>query len=153
MRLAAYQPDIPQNLGALIRIAACFDTPLDVIGPCGFPLSSKDLRRAALDYGDRAQVSIHPSWNAFSDAIRTQDARLILLTTRGDEIYTDVPYRDTDILLLGRESAGAPQSVHDAADVRIKIPLAEGTRSLNIAVAAGIAIAEARRRFMRGASQ
>lgn len=143
MRLALYQPDIPQNVGAAIRTAACFGAGLDIIEPCGFPLSSKDIRKVAMDYGALAQPEPHGGWSAFQEA--RAGNRLILLTTKAATSIWDFTFRPEDILLMGRESAGAPDEVHDAADARLLIPLAPGARSLNIHVAAAVALAEARR--------
>lgn len=145
MRLALYQPDIPQNVGAAIRAAACFGASLDVIEPCGFPLDAREVRRVAMDYGDAAQPTAHSGWRAFLET--TAGARLILLTTSAKETIWDFSFRPDDILLMGRESAGAPQEVHDAAAARLKIPLAPGARSLNVHVAAAVALAEARRQL------
>jgi tRNA (cytidine/uridine-2'-O-)-methyltransferase len=141
MRLALFQPDIPQNLGACIRLAACLGVPLDVIEPCGFPLSDRSLKRAALDYGDQAEVVRHDSWAAYL-AARPQ-GRLVLLTTGGAERLDRFRFEAGDTLLLGRESAGAPDEVHAAADARVRIPIR--ARSLNLATAAAIALAEALR--------
>ena len=145
MRLAAYQPDIPQNLGALMRLSVCFDMSLDVIEPCGFPFSTRAVRKAAMDYGAQADISAHASWDAFQ-AYRGA-GRLILLTTKGATPHWDCTFRADDTLLLGRESAGVPPEVHDAADARVLIPMPGGGRSLNIAMAAGIVAAEAIRQF------
>jgi len=140
MRLALFEPDIPQNLGAFIRLAACLDVPLDVIEPCGFPVDDKRIRRAAMDYYDLATIVRHASWAAFR---RDQPhGRLILLTTKGAAPFPDVTFEVGDILLLGRESAGVPQDVHDAADVRLRIPLQHGARSLNVALAAAMVLSE-----------
>ncbi len=144
MRLALFQPDIPQNLGGAIRLTACLGVPLDVIEPCGFPLSDKGLRRAAMDYGSAAQVHRHDGWDAF---LRTRgDSRIVLFTTRGAGSLFDEPFRPSDILLFGRESAGAPEAVHEAADARVLIPIRPETRSLNLVSAASIGLAEALRR-------
>lgn len=143
MRLALYQPDIPQNVGAAIRAAACFGAELDVIEPCGFPLDSREVRRVAMDYGSRATPTAHSGWKAFKET--RGSSRLILLTTAADQSIWDFAFRPDDILLMGRESAGAPEEVHAAADARLLIPLAPGARSLNIHVAAAVALAEARR--------
>ncbi|MEM8920786.1 MAG: tRNA (cytidine(34)-2'-O)-methyltransferase [Pseudomonadota bacterium] len=145
MRLAFYQPDIPQNLGAAMRLGACFSTPIDIIEPCGFPLTDKALRRSAMDYGAQADVTRHDSWSAFLDAPERGRGRLILLTTRGAEPLTEIKFQPADTLLFGRESAGAPDDVHDAADSRAVIPLAPNARSLNVAMTAGIALHEALR--------
>ena len=143
MRLALYQPDIPQNVGAAIRAAACLGAELDVIEPCGFPLDSREVRRVAMDYGSRATPTAHSGWKAFNET--RGSSRLILLTTAADQSIWDFAFRPDDILLMGRESAGAPEEVHAAADARLLIPLAPGARSLNIHVAAAVALAEARR--------
>jgi tRNA (cytidine/uridine-2'-O-)-methyltransferase len=145
MRLALFQPDIPQNLGAALRLGACLGVPVDVIEPCGFPLSDRAIGRAAMDYGARAQVVRHASWAVFlADPLRTQ-GRVLLFTTRGAGPFHDFAYRADDVLLFGRESAGAPDEVHDAADARLFIPLAPGARSLNVVTAASIALGEALR--------
>jgi tRNA (cytidine/uridine-2'-O-)-methyltransferase len=140
MRLALFQPDIPQNLGAAIRLTACLGLGLDVIEPCGFPLSDRAIRRAAMDYADGAEVRRHDSWTSFLAA--RGGARLLLLTTRGAQAYERFGYRPDDILLVGRESAGAPEAVHAAADARLCIPMAAGARSLNVVVAAAMALGE-----------
>jgi tRNA (cytidine/uridine-2'-O-)-methyltransferase len=143
MRLALYQPDIPQNLGAFIRLAACLGTPLDVIEPCGFPVDDRRIRRAAMDYVDLARIRRHASWEAFRrDRL---PGRLVLLTTTGADRLTDALFRPDDILLLGRESAGAPAEVHEAADLRVRVPMQEGARSLNVALAAAMVLSEALR--------
>ena len=143
MRLALYQPDNPRNVGGAIRLAACFNAPLDIIEPCGFPLIDKDIRRSALDYEARAEIVRHRGWNSFCDDEARRAGRLVLFTTRADAAYWDEHYRTGDTLLFGRESAGAPEHVHDAADIRVRIPVAG--RSLNLVVAAGIALGEAAR--------
>jgi tRNA (cytidine/uridine-2'-O-)-methyltransferase len=145
MRLALFQPDIPQNLGAALRLTACLAVPLDVIEPCAFPLTDKSLKRAALDYGDKSQVALFPSWSAFLAADARRDGRLILFTTRGAEPYHRFSFRPGDTLLFGRESAGAPDEVHAAAQGRLLIPLAPGMRSLNVINAASMALGEALR--------
>ncbi len=145
MQLIAYQPDIPQNVGALTRLAACFATPLHIIEPCGFPLTDRALRRAALDYGGIARVARHDSWAAFLAAPERASGRLVLLTTRGATRLDAFTFAPHDLLLLGRESAGVPEAVHAAADARVVIPLAPGARSLNVAMAGAIALAEAHR--------
>ncbi len=142
MKLALYEPDIPQNTGALLRLAACLATPVSVIEPCGFVLSDRRLRRAGMDYLDNVEMTRHDSWDAFLAQSR---GRLVLLTTQGETAYTRFAYRPDDTLLLGRESAGVPDHVHDAVDARIVIPMAPGARSLNVAVAAAMALGEALR--------
>ncbi|HUO98294.1 MAG TPA: tRNA (cytidine(34)-2'-O)-methyltransferase [Rhizomicrobium sp.] len=143
MRLALFQPDIPQNTGALIRLSACFEVPLDIVEPCGFLWSEPKLKRAGMDYLDSADVTRHPSWEAFA-AART-GARWVLLTTKAETMYADFAFRPDDILLLGRESAGVPDFVHAAAGARLRIPMKNGMRSLNVAMAGAIVLAEALR--------
>ena len=145
MRLALYQPDMPQNLGAAIRVAACFAAALDVIEPCGFALTDKALRRAAMDYAGQAEVTRHASFAAFLAAPARKEGRLILLETDGSSRLHDVAFAGGDTLLLGRESAGSPAEVYAAAALVARIPLAAGRRSLNVAVAAAVALAEALR--------
>ncbi len=143
MRLALFEPDIPQNLGAFIRLSACLATPLDLIEPCGFPVDDKRIRRAAMDYYDLATVVRHASWSAYR---RDRPAgRLVLLTTSGAACFPDVEFRADDILLFGRESAGVPADVHEAAELRLRIPLQAGARSLNVALAAAMVLSEALR--------
>lgn len=143
MRLALFEPDIPQNLGAFIRLSACLGVPLDVIEPCGFPVDDKRIRRAAMDYYDLARVVRHASWSAFR---RDGPAgRLVLLTTRAAESFPGVAFAADDILLFGRESAGVPAEVHETADLRLRIPLQAGARSLNVALAAAMVVSEALR--------
>lgn len=142
-RLAAYQPDIAQNLGALIRIGACFGMPVDVISPCGFPFSVKALRRSAMDYAEIAEICHHDHWAAFREA--RAGARLVLLTTQSAVPYWDFAFSPGDVLLFGRESAGVPEEIHGAADARLTIPIRPPARSLNVAVSAGIVAAEALR--------
>lgn len=144
-RLAVHQPDIAPNLGAMIRIAACFGAPIDVIEPCGFPFSVKALRRAAMDYADLAEIRRHDGWEAF--LAQRPPGRLALLTTQGAAPLWTHRFAPDDCLLVGRESAGAPPEVHAAADVRLFIPQQPPTRSLNVAVAAAIALAEAQRQL------
>lgn len=140
MRLALYQPDIPQNLGAFIRLGACLAVPLDIIEPCGFPLDDKRIRRAAMDYYALACIARHASWQSFC---RDRAAgRLVLLTTAGAEAFPGIAFRPDDTLLLGRESAGVPQEVHAAADLRLRIPLRMGARSLNVVLAAAMVLSE-----------
>jgi tRNA (cytidine/uridine-2'-O-)-methyltransferase len=144
LRLALYEPDIPQNTGTLIRLAACFDVPVDLIEPCGFLLDDRRLRRALLDYAALATIRRHESWGAFA-ARRDPESRLVLLTTAGDVPLYDFAFAAGDTLLLGRESAGVPDFVHRAAAARVRIPLRPGARSLNVAVAGAIALSEALR--------
>ncbi len=143
MRLALFEPDIPQNVGAFIRLSACLAVPLHIIEPCGFPVDDKRIRRAAMDYYDLARPVRHASWAAFGR--ERPPGRLVLLTTRGAEAFPGVSFRPDDILLLGRESAGVPDEVHAAADLRLRIPLQAGARSLNVALAAAMVVSEALR--------
>lgn len=143
MRLALYQPDIPQNLGAFIRLAACLGTPLDIIEPCGFPVDDRRIRRAAMDYVDLARLQRHASWEAFRRD--RAPGRLVLLTTAGATRLPDARFQADDTLLLGRESAGAPAEVHEAVDLRVRVPLQKGLRSLNVALAAALVLGEALR--------
>lgn len=144
LRLALFEPDIPQNTGALLRLAACFGVALDLIEPLGFLWEDRRLRRAALDYVARAPVCRHASWDAFL-AARAPAPRLILLTTTGDVPLYRFAFAPGDTLLLGRESAGVPDFVHRAAFARVVIPLRPGARSLNVAMAGAIALSEALR--------
>jgi tRNA (cytidine/uridine-2'-O-)-methyltransferase len=147
MRLALYQPDIPQNAGSLIRLGACLGVPVDVIEPCGFPFSARDLRRVALDYIDLADVVRHPSFEAF--AASNADRRLVLLTTKAELAPSAFRFRPDDVLMVGRESVGVPEPVHGRADARLRIPMVPGARSLNVALAAAMALAEALRQIGR----
>jgi tRNA (cytidine/uridine-2'-O-)-methyltransferase len=145
MRLALYQPDIPQNTGAVLRLAACLGMGADIIEPCGFVWSDRRLRRAGMDYLDRVDWVRHPSWEAFVETRAADHGRVILLTTAGSMPHIDFHFRVDDTLLLGRESVGVPDDVHAAVDARIRIPLSEGMRSLNVAIAAAIVAGEALR--------
>ena len=152
MRLALFQPDIPQNLGAAIRLAACLGVHLEVIEPCGFPLSAKELKRTAMDYSDKIVVERRRSWTEFANAPERREGRLVLFTTRGAIPYNDFAFQSGDTLLFGRESAGAPDEVHAAADARLYIPI--NGRSLNVTHTAAMALGEALRQtagFPQGA--
>lgn len=142
MRLALYQPDIAGNVGTILRLAACLAVPVDIIEPCGFPFSERALRRAGLDYAAAAEVSRHVDFESFRAAL---PGRLVLLTTAGAARLPDFRFESRDTLLMGSESAGVPPAVHAAADARVAIPMARGFRSLNVAVASGIALAESLR--------
>lgn len=146
MRLALFQPDIPQNTGTILRLAACMAVPVDIIEPCGFVWSETRMRRAGMDYIDQVSVERHTSWETFR-AVRQK--RLILLTTQAETPYTSFDFQADDTLLLGRESAGAPPEVHEAAAGRVVIPMAQGARSLNVALAAAMVLAEALRQTGR----
>ena len=145
-RLALFEPDIPQNVGALLRLGACFGVPLDIVEPCGFAFDPRRLRRVALDYLDHAEIVRHSSWQAYAAGRRGRPAgRLVLLTTAARARYCDFAFEPDDTLLVGRESAGVPEAVHDAADARLRVPLRPGLRSLNVAMAAAIVLSEALR--------
>ncbi|KQU33208.1 tRNA methyltransferase [Methylobacterium sp. Leaf94] len=145
LRLALYQPDIPQNTGTLLRLAACLGAAVEIIEPAGFDVSDRHLRRAGLDYLDRVAVTRHRSWDAFSEWRRAETIRLVLATTQGALPYTDFAYRDGDCLLMGRESAGVPEAVHATADARVVVPIRADLRSLNVAVCAAMIPGEALR--------
>ena len=145
MRLAFFQPDIPQNLGGAVRLGACLRAAIEVIEPCAFPLSDRAVRRAALDYGGKAEVIRRPSWSEFLAAPERAQGRLVLFTTAGATPYADFAFAAGDTLLFGQESAGAPDEVHAAADARLVIPVRAETRSLNLVTACAIALAEALR--------
>ena len=145
MRIALFQPDIPQNTGTLLRLAACLGIQAHIIEPAGFPTTDRALRRAGMDYLDHVEIVRHASWRAFEAWRAAEQTRLILFTTGASMSYLDYVFRPTDILLFGRESSGVPQAVHAAADARLVIPMRRGFRSLNVAVAAGMAIGEAMR--------
>ena len=143
MHLALYQPDIPQNAGTILRLGACFAVPVHVIGPAGFDLSDARLKRAGMDYLAHVALTRHVSWTAFETW--RGGRRPVLITTRGDMAYARFAFAPDDVLLLGRESSGVPDTVHAAADARLVIPMAAGLRSLNIATAAAMVLGEALR--------
>jgi len=145
MRLALFQPDIPQNVGAALRLSACLHAALEIIEPCAFPLTDRAVKRAAMDYASKAQVVRRKTWAEFLDAPERDEGRLVLFTTKAASPYLDFAFAPGDTLLFGQESVGAPDFAHDAAQARLVIPLAPGTRSLNLATAAAIALAEALR--------
>ncbi|NJM34148.1 MAG: tRNA (cytidine(34)-2'-O)-methyltransferase [Rhodomicrobium sp.] len=149
MRLALYQPDIPQNTGTILRMAACLDVTVEIVGPAGFDISGRALRRAGLDYIDAVGLIRHSSFADFEAARRAAGRRLILMTTRAATPYTRFRFLPGDTLMAGRESAGVPEAVHDAADARVLIPMKPGLRSLNVAVAAAIVLGEALRQTGR----
>ena len=144
-RLALYQPDIPQNTGTILRLAACLGVAVDIIEPAGFDVSDRNFRRAGLDYLDRTEIARHASWRAFEEWRRKQGRRLVLATTKAALSYTDFAFQPDDIVLVGRESAGVPDEVHRAADGRILIPMRTGLRSINVAAAAAMLLGEALR--------
>ena len=145
MRVALYQPDIPQNTGTILRLAACLNVPADIIEPAGFDISDRALKRAALDYLDLTAISRWPSFDKFNNNVKASGSRLVLLTTRGGVPYDAVSYAISDILMAGRESAGVPEHVHGAADLRVRIPMRRDVRSLNVAVALAMVLGEALR--------
>ena len=139
MRIALFQPDIAANAGTLIRLGACMNVAIDIIEPCGFPFGDAALRRAGLDYLPKAEIRRHSSWRSF---LEQRPPRLILATTKASQIYTSMTYREDDTLLLGQESAGVPDEVADTCEARIRIPMVEGMRSLNVAIAGGMIAGE-----------
>lgn len=145
MRLALFEPDIPQNTGTLLRLAACLGVPVDIVGPTGFDMTSRMLRRAGLDYLDKVEIVRHPSFADFDTARHLRGSRMVLLTTHSTMAYTRFAFRGDDTLLLGRESAGVPDVIHEAADARLRVPMRPGLRSLNIAVAGAMVLGEALR--------
>ena len=145
MEIALFQPDIAGNVGTILRTAACFDVPAHIIEPCGFPFGDAALRRAGMDYAARANVRRHADWDGFCRWSQGSGARLVLLTTAGATPLPDFTFAHADVLLFGSESAGVPPHVHAAAAARVAIPMQSGFRSLNVAVATGIALAEALR--------
>jgi tRNA (cytidine/uridine-2'-O-)-methyltransferase len=140
LRIALYQPDIAGNVGTILRLTACLGVACDIIEPCGFPWSDKALQRAGMDYASVANVSRHADWEAF--AAENSAQRLVLMTSKASVSLYDACFQSDDIIVMGSESAGAPPAVHDAAAMRIRIPMQSGFRSLNVAVAAGIALGE-----------
>jgi tRNA (cytidine/uridine-2'-O-)-methyltransferase len=147
LTLALFQPDIPQNAGTMLRACACLGIGAAIIEPAGFLVSDRNFRRSGMDYLDQLNIERHLSWAAFEDWRAGAGRRLILLTTRGSIPYTQFMYAPGDILLVGRESLGAPPEVHAAADARIAIPMREGARSLNVAFSAAMVIGEALRQI------
>jgi tRNA (cytidine/uridine-2'-O-)-methyltransferase len=147
MRLVIFQPDIPQNTGTMLRLAACFGLAVDLIEPCGFLFDDRRLRRAGMDYLEGVDLTRHRSWTAYQDWRSQHPSRLVLLTTKSSTRYGDVAFTATDSLLVGQESSGVPADVHAAADLRVTIPLHPGFRSLNVAIAAAIVVGEAQRQL------
>ncbi len=142
MRLALYQPDIPQNTGTLLRTAMCLNLGVDIIEPCGFVFSDRQLKRAGMDYLQDADVTRHSSWAAFTAARTQGSARLVLLSTKAQTVYTDFAYQPDDILMVGRESAGVPDDVFAATNAQVRVAMAVGARSLNVAIAAAMVLGE-----------
>jgi len=145
MRIALFQPDIPQNTGTILRLAACLGAEAHIIGPAGFPITDRSFRRAGMDYLDRVAITRHASWQVFETWRHAEHARLILFTTRATQSYLDHVFQEDDILLFGRESSGVTDEVRAAADVSLVIPMRAALRSLNVAMAAAMAAGEALR--------
>ncbi len=145
MRIALFQPEIAGNVGAILRLVACFGVPCDIIEPCGFPFSDKSLKRAGMDYAAAAEIHRHSDWESYRAPIQSAGQRIILLSSSASIPLPDVCFRADDVLLLGCESSGVPQNIHAQTDMRVRIPMRPGFRSLNVAVTAGIALAEALR--------
>ena len=145
MRIALYQPDIPQNTGTILRLCACLGIEAHIIAPAGFPTSDRAFRRAGMDYLDKVALVRHESWQAFESWRKAERLRLLLFTTGAELSYLDYVYQSYDVLLFGRESAGVPADVHQAADARLRIPMRPGLRSLNVALASAMAAGEALR--------
>ncbi len=145
MRLALFQPDIPQNTGTLLRLGACLDVEIDIIEPCGFIFSEKTLKRAGMDYLDLVKYRRHHSWEHFLQyrAEHPEEyGRIVLLTTKASSPYYDFQFQPNDIILMGRESAGVPEEVHQTADARLLIPMNHNARSINVAVSAVMVVGE-----------
>ncbi len=147
MQLALYQPDIPQNAGTMLRLCACLGVTAHIIEPTGFPASDRAFRRAGMDYLDQVTIIKHIGWADFDNFRRTEGLRLVLASTKAETRYTDFSYAKTDILLMGRESAGVPDEVHEMAEARILIPMRQTLRSMNVAVTAAMIMGEALRQL------
>ncbi|HEU0117523.1 MAG TPA: tRNA (cytidine(34)-2'-O)-methyltransferase [Alphaproteobacteria bacterium] len=145
LRLALFEPDMPPNTGAMMRLCACFGLPLDIIEPCGFAFDDKKLRRVAMDYIDLLDYKRHRSWDDFRQHAKTEKRRIVLLTTKTKMPYYQFDFQKNDILMVGRESSGVPEVVHSAADARVTVPMVPEARSLNVGMAAAIVMAEALR--------
>jgi len=150
MEIALFQPDIPQNTGTILRLCACLDVGAHIIEPAGFPVSDRAFRRAGMDYLDQVRLTRHISWTEFEQWRRENGRRLVLFTTKGATSYLDFRYEPLDILLFGRETIGVTDQVVAAADARVKIPVKQGLRSLNVAMAAAMAVGEALRQTGSG---
>jgi tRNA (cytidine/uridine-2'-O-)-methyltransferase len=145
MRIALYEPDIPQNTGTILRLCACLGLAADIIEPAGFPVTDRAFRRAGMDYLDQVAITRHGSFQAFDDWRRGERLSLVLLTTGAETSYLDHAFRDDQVMLFGRESAGVPEAVHRAADTRLRVPIRKDLRSLNIAMAVAMVAGEALR--------
>ena len=153
MRIALYEPDIPQNTGTILRLAACLGIEAHIIEPAGFPTSDQAFRRAGMDYLDHVTLVRHISWDQFETWRRREQLRLVLFTTRGTTSYLDHAYAETDVLLFGRESAGVPDKVRAAADVALAVPMRKSLRSLNVAMTCAMAVGEALRQTRAAGSR
>ena len=151
MRIALFEPDIPQNTGTILRLAACFGLETHLIEPAGFPVSDRAFRRAGMDYLDQVTLLRHPSWPEFERWRAAEGLRLVLFTTKAATSYLDHRYAPRDILLFDRESAGVPDAVHEAAGMRLRIPMRAGMRSLNVAMTCAMAVGEMVRQIERAA--
>jgi tRNA (cytidine/uridine-2'-O-)-methyltransferase len=147
MDIALFEPDIPQNTGTILRLAACLGLPAHIIEPAGFPTSNRAFRRAGMDYLERVALMRHADFAAFQAWRRARSRRLVLFTTRAPTCYLDHSYRSDEILLFGRESSGVPEIVHEATDIRLQIPMREGLRSINVAMVVAMAVGEAMRQL------
>lgn len=145
MHIALYEPDIPQNTGTVLRLCACLGIEAHIIEPAGFPVTDRAFRRAGMDYLDQVALTRHGSFAAFEDWRRGREMALTLITTQAQRSYLEHAFRENEVLLFGRESAGVPEAVHRAADARVRIPMREGMRSLNVAMAAAMVAGEALR--------
>ncbi len=145
MRVALYQPDIAQNTGTILRLAACLNVAVDIIEPAGFDISSRALRRAALDYFDKVDLKRHSTFEDFKQHTERTGGRLILLTTRAEAAYHNIVYESSDVILVGRESAGVPEEIHASVNLRVRIPMRPDLRSLNVAVSVAMVLGEALR--------
>ncbi len=145
--LALYQPDIPQNTGTMLRMAACLGMDVDIIEPAGFPVSDRDFRRSGMDYVDQVLIRRHMSWEAFTDYSEGTNRRLVLLSTKAQQSHVEFTFKNGDVLIVGRESAGVPLSVHEHVMAKIKIPMAKDMRSLNVAISAALVCGEALRQI------
>src|SRR5579871_289044 len=153
MIIALYEPDIPQNTGTILRLGACLGVAVHIVGPAAFPATEKTFRRAGLDYLDHVSVVDHVSFGTFEDWRKRESRRLVLLTTKAATAHVDFSYRESDVLLCGRESAGVPDDVHQAADARVRVPMRQDMCSLNVAVSLAMVLGEALRQtkgFPRG---
>ena len=145
LAIALYEPDIPQNTGTILRLGACLGVPVHVVGPTSFAATDRGFRRAGLDYIDHVTLVNHVTFAAFEVWQRSEERRLVVLTTKADMAYTAFGFRPNDVLLCGRESSGVPEAIHGAADARVRVPMRRHLRSLNVAVSLAMVIGEALR--------